>query len=467
MIVAHAFEHPRCAIWAGMGMGKTVSTLTVLDGLFLTGTSKPALILGPLRVARDVWAPEAGKWSHLRHIDVMPIIGTEAERRMAMSFDASVYTINYENLEWLADYWGERWPYEIVVADESTKLKNYRGSIQTKKNGEEFIRKGGGVRARALGRVAHTKVKRFIQLTGTPAPNGLANLWGQMWFLDAGKRLGRTYTGFMQRWFQKGFDGFNVEPLPFAQEQIQEAVRDICITLDPKDYFDIKDPIVNNIYIDLPPKARNHYREMEREMFTQIADKEVEAFGAAARTQKCLQLANGAVYLNPEVNDDGHALAKEWRAVHDAKLEALDSCIENANGMPQIVVYEFKSDLARILRAFPKAVNLSKPEGMAQFMTGKVLAGLAHPASLGHGVDGLQDVTNIMTFFGHNWNLELYDQIVGRIGPVRQIQSGYDRAVHINHIIARDTVDELVMARRDSKRSVQDILLEAAKRRMT
>lgn len=464
-ITSHIIDVPRCAVWAGMGMGKGVATLTALDALFLAGEDHPALVLGPLRVARDVWPNEAQKWQHLRQIHVLPLIGSEAARRDAMNYDASVYSINYENLEWLVDYWGERWPYRTVVSDESTRLKNYRGSIQVSKNGKEFVRGGGGQRARALGRVAHTKVKRFIELTGTPSPNGLGNLWGQMWYIDAGKRLGRTHEGFRQRWFQKGFDGYSVEPLPFAQEQIQDKLRDVCITIDAKDYFDLREPIVNNIYVDLPPKARKHYREMEDDMFTQIESREVEAFGAAARTQKCLQLANGAVYVNHDAACESNPRAKEWRAVHDMKLEALDSCVSEANGMPMIVSYEFKSDFARIMRAFPKAVNLATAAGMAEFKKGKSAIGLAHPKSMGHGVEGLQDVTNIITFFGHNWDLELYDQIIGRIGPVRQIQSGHERAVHINHIIARDTVDELVMARRENKRSVQDLLLEAMKRR--
>jgi len=318
------------------------------------------------------------------------------------------------------------------------------------------------VRARALGRVAHSHVKRFIELSGTPSPNGLANLWGQMWFLDAGARLGRTYEGFKQRWFQKGFDGYSVEPLPLAQEQIQDRLRDICITIDAKDYFDLREPRVNNVMVDLPPKARRHYKDMEDEMFTELEGNEIEAFGAAARTQKCLQLANGAAYIG-SANDPGE---RKWVAVHDAKLEALDSCVSEAGGMPMLVSYEFKSDRARILAAFGKqAVDISTDAGMEQFKKGRTAIGLAHPKSMGHGVEGLQDVTNIITFFGHNWDLELYDQIIGRIGPMRQIQSGHDRCVFINHIVARGTVDELVMARRETKRTIQSILLEAMKRR--
>ena len=243
IITSHILEHPRCAVWATMGMGKTAPVLTALDALFLAGEDHPALVIGPLRVARDVWSREAKKWAHLRQVHVLPIVGQESERRTSLKFDASVHTINYENLEWLVEYWGERWPYKIVIADEATRLKNYRGGYRTSKTGKVFLQDGGGTRARALGRVAHEKCERFIELTGTPSPHGLKDLWGQMWFLDAGARLGRVYEGFRNRWFQRGFGvGNSVVPLPFAQEQIQDAVRDLCITIDAKDYFDVKVP---------------------------------------------------------------------------------------------------------------------------------------------------------------------------------------------------------------------------------
>jgi hypothetical protein len=315
-----------------------------------------------------------------------------------------------------------------VVSDEATRLKSLRLSMRTSSTGKQFIAGQGSVRARALGRIAHTKIKRFIELTGTPAPNGLINLWGQMWFLDAGARLGRTFESFRNRWFQRSFDGYSVDPLPYANVEIQDKLRDLCLAIDAKDYFDLAEPIVNDIYVDLPPKARIKYNEMEKDMFTELEGREVEAFSAAARTQKCLQLANGAAYVNAAAGEEDPR-SKEWRVVHDAKLEALDSCVENANGMPQIVSYEFKSDKARILKAFPKFVDLATDSGWDTFMRGKSPGGLAHPKSLGHGTDGLQNVTNIITHFGQNWDLELYAQINERAGPVRQMQAGSGPAV--------------------------------------
>jgi SNF2 family DNA or RNA helicase len=443
LITGHTLDRPRCGIWAGMGLGKTISTFNALDALFLAGEDAPALVIAPLRVARTTWPEEARKWQHLRHISVMPIVGSEAERLLALKHDASVYTVNYDNLVWLIEHFGDRWPFRTVVSDESTKLKGFRLRQGTK-------------RAKALGKIAHTKIKRFVELTGTPSPNGLADLWGQMWFLDGGERLGRTFDSFKQRWFQKSYDGFGVDPLPFAQEQIQDRLRDICLTIDAKDWFDLRDPIINNIYVDLPIKARKHYRDMEREMFAEIEGHGVEAFNAASRTIKCLQFANGAAYVDDKQN---------WKEIHDEKLQALEDIVEESAGAPIMVAYHFKSDLARIQRTFPKARVLdANPATIAEWNAGKIQMLLAHPASAGHGLN-LQDGGNILVFFGHWWNLEERMQIVERIGPTRQMQAGHDRPVFIHNIIASDTVDEMVIERIETKREVQDILLDAMKRK--
>lgn len=449
-IIDHELDVPRCGVWAGMGMGKTCATLTTLDHLELVEPG-PTLVLAPLRVAASTWPDEAAKWEHLKHLRIAPVLGSPDDRRTALRRPADIYTTNYDNLPWLVEHLGEKWPFRKVVADESTRLKNFR------------LRQGG-VRAQALGRVAHKKVKRFIELTGTPSPNGLKDLWGQAWFLDAGQRLGRTYDSFEQRWFayQRIKDAVSgrqdIKPiiLPFAQEQIQDRMRDLCISLDARDYFDIREPIVNVVRVELPAKARRLYRDMEREMFMQIGEHEIEAFSAASRTIKCLQIANGAAYT-----DD----AGTWTEVHDAKIQALDSIVEEAAGAPVLVAYHFKSDLARLQRAFPQGRQLdADPRTISEWNLGRVPILFAHPASAGHGLN-LQDGGNILVFFGHWWDLEQYQQIIERIGPTRQAQAGYDRPVFIYHIVATDTVDELVMARRETKRSVQELLLDAMKRR--
>jgi SNF2 family DNA or RNA helicase len=439
----HIHRVDRCAVWAGMGLGKTISTFTALDGLFMAGEDHPVLVLAPLRVAKTTWPEEARKWAHLSNISVMPIVGDERERRASLKYDASVYTTNYENLEWLVEYYGDRWPFRTVVTDESTKLKSFR-------------LKQGGKRAAALAKIAHPKVKRFIELTGTPSPNGLQDLWGQIWFLDGGQRLGRTFESFKQRWFQKSFNGYGMTALPFAQEQIQEKLKDICITIDAADWFELEKPIVNNIYIDLSPKARALYKDMEKKMFMEIEGHDVEAFNAASRTIKCLQIANGAAY----VDDSGN-----WKEVHDEKILALEDIVEEAGGMPVLVAYHFKSDLARLMKAFPKGRQLDADSNtIKEWNEGKIPVLFAHPASAGHGLN-LQDGGNILVYFGHWWNLEERMQILERVGPTRQLQAGYKRPVFVHNIIARDTVDEDVIERVETKREVQDILLDAMKRR--
>ncbi len=444
MMVDHMLDTPRCAIWCSMGGGKTVATLTALELLQMVEDG-PALVVAPLRVAIGTWPDEVLKWEHLRGVNVSAIVGNEKERIAALKAPAQIYTTNYEQLVWLTSYWGDKWPYATVVLDESTKVKSFR------------LRQGGK-RAQALGSIAHTRIKRIIELTGTPASNGLKDLWGQLWFVDAGNRLGRTYSAFSQRWFNKGHDGFSLEPVKTAQTEIQNKLLDVCLTIEAKDWFDLREPIVTNIGVDLPVKARRHYKEMEKEMFTSLdTGHEVEAFNAAAKTQKCLQIANGAMYVG-----EG---AIEWTELHKAKLEALDSIVEEAAGMPVLVAYHFKSDLARLLKAFPQGRQLDKnPQTIRDWNKGKIPVLFAHPASAGHGLN-LQDGGNIIVFFGLNWNLEEHLQIIERIGPTRQLQAGYDRPVFIYRIIAKETVDELVLERLETKREVQDILMSAMKRR--
>lgn len=453
-MVSHILANPRCAIWAGMGLGKTAGTLTALSALQLVEDG-PTLIVAPKRVARSVWPDEAQKWEHLRHLRVIPVIGPEGARRELLSRKADIYAINYDNLPWLANYLGDQWPFTTVVSDESTRLKGFRGSERVSKHGRTFLQLAGGQRARALGRKSFSRVRRWINLTGTPSPNGLKDLWGQTWFLDQGQRLGRTYDAFKRRWFQRSFDGYSIEPLPFAQEQIQDRLRDLCLSLRSEDWFDLEQPIMNTVFVDLPPKARALYRDMERRMFMELEGSPVEAFNAAARTMKCLQIANGAAYV------DEHA--QTWKEIHGAKIEALESIAEEAAGVPLLVAYQFKSDLARLLKAFPGGRLLSTKKDEDDFNAGKIPLGFGHPKSMGHGLN-LQHGSNIGVFFGHWWDLELYQQFIERIGPVRQMQSGYKRSVFVHHIVARNTVDELVLTRMAGKRSVQDILMEAVRR---
>lgn len=446
-------DTPRCMLLARMGMGKTVMCATLLDILYnVDGQTEPTLIIAPKRVAQSTWPDEIAKWDHLRGLEIAAAIGTPEERAAALRRDVPLHTINYDNLPWLMDHLKGRWPYRRVIPDESTRLKSFRV-------------KQGSVQAGALRAIAHTKVREWWNLTGTPSPNGLKDLWGQMWFVDQGARLGYSYDAFQLRYFAFKRIGdalshrVEIKPIimPFAQEQIQDLLRDVCLTLDPKDWFDLQEPIVTKIEVELPPKARSHYDDMEKEMFTRLEGFDIEALGQAGKTMKCLQCANGAMYIDKA--------AIEWKGVHDAKLEALESIVEEAAGAPVLVAYHFKSDLARLQRAFPNGRRLDDdPATVRAWNAGQIPILFLHPASAGHGLN-LQDGGNILVFFGHWWDLEKHDQVIERIGPMRQYQAGSDRAVFIYYIVARDTVDEVVIDRHVSKRGVQEAFLAYMNRR--
>ena len=442
-----AWEHKRCAIWAGMGSGKTSAMEYLIELLKLCGqvggSDEPWLILGPMRVARDVWPEDMARWEQFSHTNIVALTGTPRQRADKLKSKAAIFTISYELAPWLVDHFGDKWPFRYVIADESDRLKGFRLNR-------------GGQRARALGRIAHNMTDRWINLTGTPSPNGLKDLWGQTWYLDKGQRLGRTYSAFCDRWFRQDWSGFGIEPMPHADKEIHAALEDICITVDPKDYFDLKEPIVTTINVKLPPVARKVYKQLEKELFAKLeCGSEVEVYNAAALTNKCLQLANGAVYTD----------YPNWSAVHDEKIAALESIMAESGGVPLLVAYSFKSDCARIKRAFPKAVELSTDDGMRAFRSGNAPIGLAHPKSMGHGIDGLQSVTNIICFFGHSWNAGETWQMIERVGCMRQLQAGFNRPVWVYQIVAENTLDSDVIESHAAKTSVQQALLNAMKRR--
>lgn len=444
-IVDHVIANKRTNLFVPMGSGKTVSLLTAITKLAETEEIFPVLVVAPLRVACTTWPDEIQKWPHLKHLTVSVITGNIRQRWKALDTDADIICINYENLEWLKSALGTNWPFKMIVADECTKLKGFRLRQGTK-------------RARALAYYAHA-TPRYVGLTGTPAANGLQDLWALSWFIDKGERLGASFGAFTDRWFQTiaTSQGFTmIRPLANAQPEIEERIKDISLSIDLKDHIDLKEPVVNNISVKLPEQARRIYREMERQMFSEISEEmNIAAFSAAAKTMKCLQIANGAVYT-----DETGA----WEEIHKAKIEALDSVIEEANGAPVLVAYHFKSDLARLQRAFPKGRVLdTDPQTIRDWNAGKIPLLFAHPASCGHGIN-LQDGGNILAFFSLNWNLEERLQIIERIGPARQAQAGHNRPVFIHNIMAKDTIDELVLARVEGKRDIVDLIMQAMKR---
>ena len=445
--IDHLLDLPRNALWMSMGMGKTLCTLTVLDMLMLV-EDRPSLVLAPKLVAETTWPAEAKKWAHLRNVEVVPVIGSSKQKLDALKRPGSVYATNYESIPLLVEHYGGKWPFRTIVSDESTRLKGFRS-------------RQGSIRAKALARVAHSRASRFIELSGTPAPNGLQDLWGPTWFLDRGKRLGSSFTAFSNRWFRAVRVGDNeyatkLEPLPHAAEEIQGLLSDLCLTIDAKDHFDIEQPIVTEVRVDLPAKARALYDKMEREFFIELEQgKTSEAVNSASKSSKCLQIAAGAVYT-----DEGNSAFAE---VHDAKIQALDSIIEEAAGAPVLVAYFWKHDLIRLKRAFPQGVELSS-DVLPAWGAGKIPIMFAHPQSAGHGLN-LQDGGYILAFFSEWWNLEYSQQILERIGPTRQAQAGHPRPVFVYRIIANDTVDEVVLVRQTGKATLQDILMAYMKRK--
>lgn len=441
-IISRIVEHDRCAIYAGMGMGKTSSTLCAIEFLKLTEGLGPVLVLAPLRVAASTWPQEAEKWGF--DLRVVPVVGSAKDREKALETDADVYTMNYENISWLIDYYDPRWPFNMIVADEATRLKNFRYG-------------GKAVRSKALARVAF-RSRRFVELTGTPAPNGLLDLWGQLWFIDRGARLGRSFHAYATSYFRPkkvGRSAFAVQyvPMEWTQDAVQEKIADVSVSLDAADWFPIDKPINVTVPVSLPVKARATYDSVQKDFFAKLGEAEIDVPNAAAMTIKCLQVASGLIYTR-----EGEPIF-----VHDAKIEALRSIIEEANGAPVLVAYYWQADAQRLKDAIPGARVLDKdPKTIADWNAGKIPVLLAHPASAGHGLN-LQDGGNILVFYSIWWDLEQYQQIIERIGPTRQTQAGHPRTVFIYHIVATNTLDETVLKRMETKREVQDLLLEALK----
>ena len=463
LIIDHMIATPKCGVWSFMGSGKSIATLTAIDRLKLAGETKPVLVVAPLRVARDVWPEEIHKWAHVQHLKVRPILGSKVERIAALQTPADVYTINFENLEWLIGLLWDRWPFGMIVIDESTRLKSLRASVKKHpKTGTEFVSGKGASRAKAFLKVLYQhKPERLVELTGTPAAKGLKDLWGQIYFLDYGKRLGNTYDAFINRWFQRDFNGFDVKPQPHASKEIHEKLRDICIALKSEDWFDLEKPIQRDIFVDLPPAARKQYREMEKTLLTDIEGHRIEAFNAGARTMKCRQMAAGACYLG-DPNLPGE---RKWVESHTAKLDALEEIVEEWGGAPILVAYNFKSDLARLLKRFKQGRLLDqKSSTIKDWNEGKIPLLFTHPESAGHGLN-LQYGGNILVYFSFDWKVEPYSQVAERIGPVRQAQAGFKRNVYIYRIVARNTVDEDVIQVIENNLEIQDVLMNSLKRR--
>lgn len=431
-------NHPVCAVFLDMGLGKTSITLTaVADLLFDRFEVHKVLVIAPLRVAKVTWPTECGKWDHLRHLTISAAVGTERERKAAILCDADITVINRENVPWLMES-GLPFRYDMVVIDELSSFKNH----QTK-------------RFRALMKV-RPKIKRIVGLTGTPASGGLMDLWSEFRLLDMGDRLGRFITQYRNTYFQpdkrNGQVIFSYKPLPFAEEAIYRQISDITISMKSTDHLHMPELISTEYTVTLSGNERQNYAKLKKELVLTLSDSEITAANAASLSNKLCQMANGAIY-----DDDGTI-----RPVHSRKLDALEDLIESANGKPILVAYWFKHDLNRIterLRSLHISfAKLDTSDSIERWNEGRIPVGLIHPASAGHGLN-LQSGGSTLIWFGLTWSLELYQQTNARLW--RQGQSS--ETVVVQHILCKDTIDENIIKALQVKDKTQSALIDAVK----
>lgn len=430
-----------CGLFLDMGLGKTVSTLTAIQELREIGFIDKVLIIAPKKVAQVTWKDEINNWEHLKGLRISVIDGTAAQRRAAMMADADIYTVSRDNVVWLVvEHGGVKLPYDMVVIDELSSFKNYASK-----------------RFKALRRVRKF-IPRVVGLTGTPAPNGLIDLWAQMFLIDEGKRLGKTITGYRDRFFTAGRKNGDIvyqwdlkSPAEETEQKISDLIKDICISMSAEDYLKMPDKLMYYDRVKLSDKDFKAYKTFEREQVLEFIEsgETITAASAAALSNKLQQFANGAMY-----DADRKVLQ-----LHDEKIEKLKELVEAANGQPVLIAYTFKHDLDKIMDALKeyKPVKLEKPEQVADWNAGKINVLVTHPASAGHGLN-LQKGGHIMIWYGLTWALELYQQFNARL-----YRQGQKKPVSIHHIIATDTVDEKIIKSLDGKDTTQRSLMDAIK----
>ena len=396
------------------------------------------LVIAPKRVAEDTWTREAEKWDHLRELRISPVLGSAKERTEALDADADLYVIGRDNVVWLVELLQKRrkgWPFDMIVIDELSSFKNPQAK-----------------RFRAL-RNAVPCAKRVVGLTGTPSPNGLMDLWAEIYLLDQGERLGRTIGWYRDEYFRPGMrNGYTVykwEPRKGAQQRIEKRISDICVSMSAEDYLELPERIDNVIPVRLSESEKHLYDQMERDQLLQLdEDETVVAFNAAAVMSKLLQIANGAVYA-----DGGDVIR-----VHDRKAEALEEIVDTTDE-PVLVFYSFRHDLEVIRERLPEARTLEGPEDIAEWNAGRIRVLLAHPASVGYGLN-LQEGGHVIVWYGLTWSLELYQQANARLH-----RQGQEKPVIVHHLIAEGTADEQVLRALQAKDTSQAALLAALKER--
>ena len=427
-------KNPVSAVFLDMGLGKTVITLTAINEMCRNSflVSK-VLVIAPLRVARDTWPTEIEKWDHLKGLTYSVAVGTEAERKAALKKKASVYIINRENVSWLIENSDIPFDFDMVVIDELSSFKNHRAK-----------------RFKSL-QLVRPKVKRIVGLTGTPSPNGLMDLWAQFRILDLGKRLGRYISHYRNNYFipdkRNGMVVFSYKPLPNAQENIYKQIEDITLSMKAQDYLDMPECIYNEVPVKLSETEWKIYETLKKELVVSIKGDEVDASNAAVLSNKLSQLANGCIYTEDKMPIH----------LHDKKLDALEDLIEAANGKPVLVAYWFKHDLESIKRRFDVR-EIKTSQDIKDWNDSKIPVAVIHPASAGHGLN-LQAGGSTLVWYGITWNLELYQQTNARL--YRQGQKSSTVVIH--HIIAKGTIDELIMKALINKDKTQAALIDAVK----
>lgn len=431
-------NHDEAAIFLGMGLGKSVITLTAIWQLMLDYfTVHRVLVIAPLRVARDTWPAEIAKWDHLNDMTVAVAVGTKADRLDALAQSAMVTIINRENIPWLVTQLGSEWPFDMVIIDELSSFKNHRAKRFT-----------------ALAKM-RPFVKRWVGFTGTPASNGLMDVWAQFRLLDGGERLGRFITRYRERWFvpdkRNGMQIFTYKPRPGAEDDIYEAIGDMTLSMRTTDHLQLPKLTVTTTPVTLEAKERTVYEQLKADLVLEIDDATIDAANGAALSGKLLQLSSGAIYTA-----DG-----EWVGVHDRKLDALEDLVEAVNGNPLLVAYWFAHDRERIQSRFPQARELKTSADIDAWNRGEIALGLIHPASAGHGLN-LQTGGHLLVWFSLTWSLELYQQTNARL-----YRQGQSEPVTITHVVAEGTLDEAVLKSLNAKDATQAALIDAVTHEIT
>lgn len=425
-------------LFLDMGLGKTVITLTAIHDLRYNRweVAKP-LIIAPKKVAEATWSTEAQKWNHLKMMRIVPVIGTLQQRLRALATPADAYVINRENTQWLVEHFKNEWPFDMVVLDESSSFKNSQSK-----------------RFKSL-KLVRSRIRRIVELTGTPSSNGLEDLWAQVYLLDGGARLGKTLSAYRDKYFIPGKRNratvFNYTPKDGSFEMIKSAISDICISMKASDYISLPDVLHNDIPVVLDAAAQKAYTRLETELLLQIDENTITAGSAGVLTGKLLQLCNGAIY------DEN----KTAVTVHDCKIDAFLELIEQLNGQHALVFYNFQHDRDRLLKALT-GTNLcvrvySQARDEVDWNNGEIDILLAHPASCGYGLN-LQRGGHHAIWFGLTWSLEQYEQANKRLH-----RQGQDHPVVIHHLIVKNGMDETVIEALQNKGDMQNALMNALK----